>query len=163
ETENYTLDWKTLIYKLTDRNRKIFKEQDKLAEIVDDVNKLQTRVKELPEKEMKFLVNSWSNIYVSRSGNVHVWNHIDRKGAASYSQAQMDYWRDEENRQNNYGPSVRLVPGMTAMVVAGRGTDTTYAVLVTGKQEVEKSSELTTESPGLKREADAARKLKYAK
>src|SRR5262245_13339692 len=47
EEQDYTLDWKTLIYKLTDRNKKIYKEQDKLDDIVADVNKLKQRVKQI--------------------------------------------------------------------------------------------------------------------
>ena len=40
DSQEYTLDWKTLIYKLTERNRQIYKEQDKVPDIVGDVNKL---------------------------------------------------------------------------------------------------------------------------
>jgi hypothetical protein len=164
ETQEYTMDWKTLIYKLTDRNRKIFKEQDKLDDIVADVNKLKKRVKDLPEKERDLMIDSWSNVYINSRGVVHVWwdNPAMRRAAKGLSQAQMDYWRDEEDRQNLYGKPVKLVPKMTAMVVADKGQDVTYAVLVTGKKE-EPKKEKPLESPGQERDAEAGRKLKYAK
>jgi hypothetical protein len=38
EKETFTLDWRTMVYKLTDRNVKIFKEQDKLDDMIADVN-----------------------------------------------------------------------------------------------------------------------------
>src|SRR6266571_568354 len=170
ENQEYTLDWKTLIYKLTDRNRKIYKEQDKLADIVGDVNKLKQRVKQIPDHEIELLAHSWTDIWSSgvyRAGNrvwrdVYVNNHINRNALEKLSKAQMDYWRDEEDRQNMYGPSVRLVPQMTALVVVDKGQDVTYAVLVTGKKEPPKK-EKTVESPGQEREVEAGRKLKYAK
>jgi hypothetical protein len=162
EEQEFTLDWKTLIYKLTDRNRKIYKEQDKLDDIVADVNKLKKRLKELPEKESSLLAHSWTNYYVSSSGNVHVWNHVSRGRLEGLSKAQMDYWREEEDRQKLYGPPVKLVAKMTAYVVSDKSRDETYAVLVNGKKE-EPKKEKVAESPGLEREAEAARKLKYAK
>src|SRR5712692_10584222 len=55
EDQEFTLDWKTLIYKLTDRNKKIYKEQDKLDDIVADVNKLKKRIKDIPDKEVSLL------------------------------------------------------------------------------------------------------------
>jgi hypothetical protein len=162
EEQAYTLDWKTLIYKLTDRNKKIYKEQDKLDDIVADVNKLKQRIKEIPDKELNFLAHTWTDIYVSSSGNVWMWNNVNRHGLEQYSKAQMDYWRDEEDRQNLYGPPVKLLPKMTAYVVADKGQDVTYAVLVYGKKE-EPKTEKPVGSPGQEREAEAARKLKYAK
>jgi len=170
DSQEYTLDWKTLIYKLTDRNRKIYKEQDKLADIVGDVNKLKQRVKQIPDHEIELLAHSWTDIWSSgvyRAGNrvwrdVYVNNHINRNALEKLSKAQMDYWRDEEDRQNMYGPSVRLVPQMTALVLVDKGQDVTYAVLVTGKKEPPKK-EKTVESPGQERDAEAGRKLKYAK
>jgi hypothetical protein len=164
EDQEFTLDWKTLIYKLSDRNKKIYKEQDKLADIVADANKLNKRVKEIPEKEASLLAHSWTNYYVSPSGNVHVWNHVSRGRLEGLSKAQMDYWREEEDRQNLYGPPVKLVPQMTAYVVADKSKDVTYAVLVYGKKEVaKKEKEKPVESPGQEREGEATRKLKYAK
>jgi hypothetical protein len=165
EKQDYTLDWKTLIYKLTDRNRKIYKEQDKLDDIVADVNKLNTRVKQIPDKEIELLAHSWTHFYINpRTGNLHIWDHVNRHALEGLSKAQADYWRDEEDRQNLYGPPVKLVPRMTAYVVADRSKDVTYAVLVYGKkEEPKKEKEKTVESPGLEREAEATRKLKYAK
>src|SRR6266851_8955356 len=162
ENQEFTLDWKTLIYKLTDRNKKIYKEQDKLDDIVADVNKLKKRIKDIPDKEVSLLAHSWTDIYVSSSGRVHVWNNINRHALEGLSKAQMDYWRDEEDRQNLYGPPVKLVPKMTALLVADKGQDVTYAVLVTGKKE-EAKKEKTVELISQDREAEAARKLKYAK
>jgi hypothetical protein len=171
ETQEYTLDWKTLIYKLTERNRKIYKEQDKLGDIVGDVNKLKQRVKQIPEKEIELLAHSWTSIWVSpvyNSGgyvwrDAHVHNHINRHALEGLSKAQMDYWRDEEDRQNMYGPPVKLVPKLTALIVADKGQDVTYAVLVTGKKEEPKAEKKTVGSPGQERDAEAGRKLKYAK
>jgi len=170
DTQEYTLNWKTLIYKLTERNRRIYKEQDKLADIVGDVNKLKQRVKQIPDHEIELLAHSWTDIWVSpvyRTGKYvwrdsYVYNHVHRNALEKLSKAQMDYWRDEEDRQNIYGPSVRLVPQMTALVVVHKGQDVTYAVLVTGKKEPPKK-EKTVESPGQEHEAEAGRKLKYAK
>lgn len=171
DTQEYTLDWKTLIYKLTERNKKIYKEQDKLGDIVGDVNKLKQRVKQIPDHEIDLLAHSWTDIWVSpvyRSGNVawrdsHVYNHINRNALEKLSKAWADYWRDEEDRQSMYGPSVKLVPKMTALVVADRGQDVTYAVLVTGKMEEPKKEKTAESSPGKERDAEAGRKLKYAK
>lgn len=165
ETQEFTLDWKTLIYKLTDRNRKIYKEEDKLADIVADANKLRQVVKQIPDKETELLAHSWTSYHVSPvTGNVHVWNHVNRRALEGLSKAQTEYWRDEENRQNMYGPPVKLVPKMTALVVADQKKDVTYAVLVTGKiEEPKKGKEKVVESPGQDRDAEAARKLKYAK
>lgn len=162
EDQEFTLDWKTLIYRLTDRNKKIYKEQDKLVDIVADVNKLKKRVKDIPDKEASLLAHSWTDYYVSSSGRVHVWNHVNRSALAGLSKAQMDYWRDEEDRQNLYGPPVKLMAKMTAYVVADKSQDVTYAVLVYGKKE-EAKKEKPVESPGLEREAEATRKLKLAK
>jgi hypothetical protein len=184
DSQEYTLDWKTLIYKLTERNRQIYKEQDKLADIVADVNKLSRRVKDLPEKERDLIIDSWANVHIhswagrgvsasSRrvtAGHAGAATGVDiswdnpaiRRAAKGLSQAQMDYWRDEEDRRTMYGPCVRLVPQMMALVVADKGHDATYAVLVTGKKE-EPKKEKTAESPGKEREAEAARMLKYAR
>jgi hypothetical protein len=170
ENQEFTLDWKTLIYKLTERNRKIYKEQDKLDDIVADVNKLKQRVKQIPDNEIELLAHSWTSIWTSgvyQAGNrvwrdTYVYNHINRNALEKLSKAYADYWRDEEDRQNLYGPSVRLVPKMTALVVADKGKDVTYAVLVTGKKE-EPKKEKPIDSPGKELEAEAARKLKYAK
>jgi hypothetical protein len=165
ETQEFTLDWKTLIYKLTDRNRKIYKEEDKLADIIADANKLRQVVKQIPDKETELLAHSWTNYYVNPvTGNVRVWNHVNRRALEGLSKAQTEYWRDEENRQSMYGPPVKLVPKMTALVVADQKKDVTYAVLVTGKvEEPKKEKEKVVESPGQDRETEAARKLKYAK
>jgi hypothetical protein len=166
ETQEFTLDWKTLIYKLTDRNRKIYKEEDKLADIIADANKLRQVVKQIPDKETELLAHSWTSYHVSPvTGNVRVWNHVNRRALEGLSKAQTEYWRDEENRQNLYGPPVKLVPKMTALVVVDRTKDVTYAVLVTGKIEEPKKEkkEKVAESPGQDRETEAARKLKYAK
>jgi hypothetical protein len=170
ENQEFTLDWKTLIYKLTERNRKIYKEQDKLDDIVADVNKLKQRVKQIPEHEIELLAHSWTSIWTSgvyQAGNrvwrdTYVYNHINRNALEKLSKSYADYWRDEEDRQNLYGPSVRLVPKMTALVVADKGKDVTYAVLVTGKKE-EPKKEKPIDSPGKELEAEATRKLKYAK
>ena len=170
DSQEYTLDWKTLIYKLTERNRQIYKEQDKVPDIVGDVNKLKQRVRQIPENEIELLAHSWTSLWVGpvhRSGpyiwqNGYVYNHVNRHALEKLSKAQMDYWRDEEDRQNMYGPPVRLVPKMTALLVADKGQDVTYAVLVTGKKE-EAKKEKTVELISQDREAEAARKLKYAK
>jgi hypothetical protein len=170
ETQEYTLDWKTMIYKLTERNKQIYKEQDKLGDIVGDANKLKQRVREIPNNEIDLLAHSWTSIWVSpvyRTGNVvwrdaYVHNHVDRNALAKLSKAWKDYWADEEDRQNMYGPSVKLVPRMTALMVADKGQDVTYAVLVTGKKE-EPKPEKPVASPGQDRENEAARKLRRAK
>jgi hypothetical protein len=54
---------------------------------------------------------------------------------------------------------------MTALVVADKGQDVTYAVLVTGRKETppKKEKEKTVESPGKDREAEAGRMLNRAK
>ncbi len=174
EPQEFTLDWKTLIYKLTDRNRKIYTEQDKLADIVKDVNKLNKRIKEIPDHEIELIAHSWTDVWTSgvyQAGNrlwrdVYVYNHINRNAVEKLSKAQLNYWRDEEDRHSIYGPPVTLVPQMTALVVADKGQDVTYAVLVTGRKEPpkkEKEKEKTVESPGKDREAEAVRMLKYAK
>jgi len=72
ESQTYTLDWRTMVYKLTERNRQIFKERDKLDEIVDDVNKLHRRLKDLPEKESTLLASYRGSVYVHSSGYVSV-------------------------------------------------------------------------------------------
>src|SRR5438034_2261476 len=85
ETQEYTLDWKTLIYKLTERNRQIYKEQDKVPDIVGDVNKLKQRVRQIPENEIELLAHSWTSLWVGpvhRSGpyiwqNGYVYNHVN--------------------------------------------------------------------------------------
>jgi hypothetical protein len=170
DSQEYTLDWKTLIYKLTERNRQIYKEQDKLGDIVGDVNKLKERVRQIPNHEIELLAHSWVDIWASplyQAGtrvwrDTYVYNHVNRHALENLSKAYADYWRDEEDRQNMYGPSVKLVSRMTALVIADKGQDATYAVLVTGKKE-ESKKEKTAESPGQDREAEAGRKLKYAK
>jgi hypothetical protein len=172
ETQEFTLNWKTLIYKLTDRNRKIYTEQDKLEDIVKDVNKLNKRIKEIPDHEIELIAHSWTDIWTSgvyQAGNrlwrdVYVYNHINRNAVEKLSKAQLNYWRDEEERHNIYGPPVTLVPQMTALVVADKGRDVTYAVLVTGRKEPpKKEKDNVVDSPGQDRDAEAGRKLKYAK
>jgi hypothetical protein len=119
EVEDFILDWKTMIYKLTDRNRKIYKEQDKLPDIVKDVNKLKKRIKELPEKERDLIIDAWADVQIhlsatgGRGTGVIAGAGVDiswdmpaiRRSAKGLSQAQMDYWRDEEDRQNFVWPS----------------------------------------------------------
>ena len=156
ETQEFTLDWKTLTYKLTDRNRKLYTEQD------------------IPDHEIELIAHSWTDVWTSgayQAGNrlwrdVYVYNHINRNAVEKLSKAQLNYWHDEEDRHSIYGPPVTLVPQMTALVVADKGQDVTYAVLVTGRKEPpkkEKEKEKTVESPGKDREAEAVRMLKYAK
>jgi hypothetical protein len=164
ETQEYTLDWKTMIYKLTARNKQIYKEEDKLGDIVGDVNKLKQRVREIPNHEIELLAEAWTDVWYSPiRGSNFVWRdesvyqHVNRP-LEKLSKAWADYWRDEEDRQNMYGPPVRLVPKMTALLVADKGQDVTYAVLVTGKIE-----ETAESAPGKERDAEASRKLKYAK
>jgi hypothetical protein len=170
DSQEYTMDWKTLIYKLTERNRQIYKEQDKLPDIVGDINKLKQRVRQIPNDEIELLAHSWTSMWVGpvhKSGpfiwqNAHIYTHVNRHALEKLSKAQMDYWHDEEDRQNMYGPPVRLVPKMTALLVADKGQDVTYAVLVTGKKEESKAEKRTLEVSQDK-EAEAVRKLKYAK
>jgi len=175
EPHEFTLDWKTLIYKLTDRNRKLYTEQDRLADIVKDVNKLNKRIKEIPEHEIELIAHSWTDVWTSgvyQAGgrlwrDVYVYNHINRDAVEKLSKAQLDYWRDEEDRHNMYGPPVTLAPQMTALVVADKGRDFTYAVLVTGRKDPPKKEKenkvKTIDSAGQDREAEAGRMLKYAK
>src|SRR5207245_2746738 len=115
-----------------------------------DVNKLNKRIKEIPDHEIELIAHSWTDIW--RLGrDVYVYNHINRNAVEKLSKAQLNYWRDEEDRHSIYGPPVILVPQMTALVVADKGQDVTYAVLVTGRKEPpkrEKEKEKTVESPG---------------
>jgi hypothetical protein len=163
ETQTFTLDWRTMVYKLTDRNRQIFREQDKIDDVVEDVNKLHHRLKDLPEKESRLLSSYRGSVYVYSSGWVNVDESINPFAAADLSEALRAYQREEEERRNHYGPGVKLRVDMTVVVFAGRSNDTTYAVLVTGKKAPPKKEKPAAESPGKAKETEAARKLKYAK
>jgi hypothetical protein len=185
ESETFTVDWRTMVYKLTARNRKLFKERDKMPDIASDASKLHRRQNELPEKERKLLASMWATVHVhpgsisghvSRSRTGIVSGHIDsvhpgsvtvhtgysRAAADKLIEAQEAFKREEEERRSTYGSPVRLVAGMTAYVVAAKSTDRTYAVLVTGKLEPpKKDTEL--KSPGEQRESQANAKLSLAK
>ncbi len=165
ETQTFTLDWRTMVYKLTDRNRQIFKEQDKIEDVVEDVNKLHHRLKDLPDKESRLLASYRGSVYVYSSGWVDAHESIDPFAAADLSEALRAYQREEEERRNHYGPGVKLRVDMTVIVFAGRSNDTTYAVLVTGKKAPAKKEKEKppAESPGKAKETEAARKLKFAK
>jgi hypothetical protein len=187
ESEAYTIDWRTMVYKLTERNRKIFKEQDKLEYICSDINKLHKRQNELPEKERKLLSSMWATVYVhpghiygsihrSRTGvlsghissyspgSVTVHSGYSRAAADKLIEAQEGYKREEEERRSNYGAPVKLVASMTAYLIADKASDRTYAILVTGKLETPKEKaqpELT--SPGDQKENQSNAKLRLAR
>jgi hypothetical protein len=163
ETQSYTLDWQTMVYKLTERNRQIFKDQDQTDQIVEDINKLHRRLKELPERETNLLMHSWASINVESNGRVNVSQYVDPSAAANLSNAHRAYQREEEERRNHYGPGVKLAVDMKVIVIANANNDTTYAVFVTGKEETAKKEKKPEESPGTQNEAEAARKLKHAK
>jgi serine/threonine protein kinase len=167
-TQEYFLDWETMIYELTEQNRQIFRVQGNLAKIVDEANRLNERVKQIPARETKLLALAWTNIWDSpdyADGGLLATTDssklmsVYRETLAIRSKALLD----EKVRQKKYGPPVKLVPQMTALVVADKGQDITYAVLVTGKKEEPKVQKEPVKTTGEAREAEAARKLKYAK
>ena len=157
----FTCDWQTAAYKLTERNRQIFKELDKRADIVKDINSLRRRLKDLPEKELNYIMSHYQRLYVSNSGTVEYYVFNSPSAAQNLTKAQMEYRREEKERLNNYGPRIRLRPNMTAYLVAAKRTDTTYAIFVTGAKEGTKEKELLSAADEM--EAEAARKLKFAK
>jgi hypothetical protein len=166
KNEIFTLNWRTMVYRLTDRNVQIFKEQDRLADIVKDINKLRARQDELPEKEMQYQVSTWDRLYVYSSGVVHYYSGYSPYALESLNKAQQAWKREEEERRDHYGKRVRLVSGLPVVIVAAKSSDTTYAVFVTkvdASQEAkdEKSEKVLSASPN-PTENEANSKLKFA-
>jgi hypothetical protein len=163
KNETFTLDWRTMVYKLSERNVEIFKEQDRLADIVKDINKLRSRQDELPEKEMKYQLSTWEHLYVSYWGRVTYYSGYSPSAAEGLHKAQMAWKKEEEERKSHYGPRIRLQSGYSAIVIAAKSSDTTYAVFVTSKLEEPKDEKnekaLPTTPPA---EDEATRKLKFA-
>jgi hypothetical protein len=166
KNEIFTLDWRCMVYRLTDRNVQIFKEQDKLADIAKDINKLRSRQDELPEKEMQYQLSTWEHLYVYPNGNVHYYSGYSPYAAESLNKAQQAWKREEEERRNHYGKRVRLVSGLPVVVIAAKSSDTTYGVFVTkvdeSKEEKPEKSEKTLLPNASPTETEANSKLKFA-
>lgn len=142
ESETFTLDYRTMIYWLTDRNRQIFKEneQNKRRDVLKDINTRLRQLDQLPKQQFDVMATQWTRLYAGGT------KHAEASRAVQLGRSQQAFAQEEEKRRNNYGPPVRLRPSMTAYVIAAATSDTTYGVLVTGKIE-EPKQEKTTDPP----------------
>jgi hypothetical protein len=166
---NFVIDRMTMSYLLTARNRKIFTEQDKVEQIVQDSNKLRRRAKELKEGELDVAMREagMQSAHEWASGHAQEQSERGTKGRTviksrnemgALTQSQQSFLQEEEQRHKSYGMPVRLKTSQKVLVVAAKEGDDTLAVLVTGEEAAPKDATLATSTA-----TDATRKLKYAK
>jgi hypothetical protein len=163
----YIVDRMTMSYQLTTRNRKIFTEQDKVDQIVQDSNKLRRRALELKEGEMDVAMRAagmqsaheWASgraVEKSERGTKGRTVIKSRNELGALTQSQQTFLQEEEQRHKNYGMPVRLRVHSKVIVVASKEGDDTLAVLVMGEEPELKT--IDTSSSG-----EVTRKLKLAK
>jgi hypothetical protein len=164
--DTFYITHQTMVYKLTERSREIFKQQDKLAEIAKDINKVRSRLKELPEAEQKLQASAWEHLYVDGWGRVTYHSGYSQGAANRLSNVQQAWKQEEQDRQDRYGPRVTLIKGLEVLVIADKGNDLTYAVFVTGKidpaKEIKESDKPTTSPTISSSEQEAKDKLNSA-
>jgi hypothetical protein len=120
--ELFVLDWKTMIYQLTERNAKSFETEDRLEDTVKAINTYRQRIKELDKREIQI-------------GSAIVSTHKTRSPAIQkttdrYRQTQLQNLKEAYDRLRTFGPHIRLASQMKVYVFANRKADETYAVLV---------------------------------
>jgi hypothetical protein len=162
----FIVDRTTMSYLLTTRNRKIFTEQDKVDQIVQDSNKLRRRARELKEGELDVAMAA-SGL---QSAGEEVRGHAqeksergsqvrqirkDRNELGVLTQSQQIFLQEEEDRHKSYGMPVRLRVRNKVIVVASKDGDDTLAVLVMGDEK--------TIAPDSSSSGEVARRLRYAK
>jgi|SRR5579864_1208850 len=167
KNEVFNITHQTMVYKLSERNKEIFKEQDKLGDIAKDINKVRSRLKELPEAEQRLQQSQWERLYVDGWGRATYHAGYSQGAADRLSRVQLAWKQEEKDRQDRYGQRVTLIKGLEVLVVADKGNDLTYAVFVTGKidpakegKEGDKATTSTLVSPS---EKEANDKLNSAK
>ncbi|HEV3146063.1 MAG TPA: hypothetical protein VGZ47_19405 [Gemmataceae bacterium] len=167
KNELFHITHQTMVYKLSERNREIFKEQDKLADIAKDANKVRARLKELPEAEQRLQQSQWERLYVDGWGRATYHAGYSQGAANNLSRVQLAWKHEEQERQDRYGPRVTLIKGLEVIVIADKGNDLTYAVLVIGKidpsKESKEGAKSTTSAIVSPSEQEAKDKLNSAK
>jgi hypothetical protein len=165
----FIVDRMTMSYQLTTRNRKIFTEQDKVDQIVQDSNKLRRRALELKEGEMDVAMRAagmqsaheWASGHAaeqSERGTKARSVFKSRNELGALTQSQQTFLREEEQRHKNYGMPVRLKIHNKVIVVASKDGDDTLAVLVLGDEQELKTTPMDSSSA-----AEVARRLRLAK
>ncbi|MFL5241390.1 MAG: hypothetical protein ACJ8FY_04725 [Gemmataceae bacterium] len=165
----FTADNQTLAYELTPRNRDIFAEQNKIAQIVKDANKFRRSVQELKEGEMDLAlgaigqqstVERVTGRAAEKSERGTQVRSVQKKRGAlgALSQSQANFVNEEEQRRKDYGLPAKFKKNERVIIVAKKSGDDTLAVLVVGS---EPDNELKTRNPSS--EGEAGRKLKNAK
>jgi hypothetical protein len=109
ESEIFTLDYRTMIYQLTDRNRQIFKEkeQDKRRDVLKDINTRLRQLDQLPKQQFDVMATQWTRLYAGGT------KRPEANRAVQLGRSQQAFAQEEEKRRNNYGPPVTLRPNMT--------------------------------------------------
>ncbi len=181
--ETFQIDRMTMVYRLTERNVHIFQRQDKLQQIVDDVTLLRRQLRNLDSKALDARADRWVRItgradyeqyrlsfrpvgpgvvanesYNANPGYLNVRSGGNALKEKKLEEALLEFHQAEEQRRNRYGPRTWPRRDMKVMVVADQGSDTTYAVLVTGEPPPNKPERVQPT-----KEEEAARKLKLAK
>ena len=118
--EVYNLTHMTMVYKLTERNKDIFREQDKLADVAKDVNKVRARLKDLPQKELELQQSQWDRLYVDGWGRATYHTGYSQGAANSLNRTQLAWKQEEKDRQDRYGPRITLIKGLEVIVFAVR-------------------------------------------
>jgi len=165
----FVVDRLTMSYLLTLRNRKIFAEQDKMDQVVQDSNKLRSRARELKEGEMDVAMKAagMQSTHEWASGRAQEKSERGTKSRSIFksrnelgalTQSQQTFLEEEEQRHKTYGMPVRLKASQKVLIVASKEGDDTLAVLVTGEEAAPKDKSIDTSGS-----AEVARKLKYAK
>jgi hypothetical protein len=168
DKSTFIVDRMTMSYRLTNRNRKIFTEQDKVDQIVKDSNKLRRRALELKEGEMDVAMRAagmqsaheWASgraAEKSERGTKARTVIKSRNELGALTQSQQTFLQEEEDRHRSYGMPVRLQVNHKVIVVASKDGDDTLAVLVMGDEAVELKT--TPESSS----GEVVRRLRYAK
>ncbi len=115
----FVIDKLTMTYSLTARNRKIFTEQDKVEQIVQDSNKLRRRALELKEGELDVAMrqagmqstHEWASGHAQEQSERGTKSRSilkSRNELGALTQSQQSFLQEEEERHKNYGMPVRL-------------------------------------------------------
>jgi hypothetical protein len=132
ESQEYVLDWKTMIYKLSKRNTQLFREEDKLEDVVDAANAFRMRKAEMAELDMasaKAAVAAKTIQNPTYGAQVAAKQRVDN-ATAELGHSQAAWAKEEEERLRVFGPLVQLVKGQNVRVYVGKHADVTYCVLV---------------------------------
>jgi hypothetical protein len=147
ETKEIMLDWRTMIYGLSQKNTELWGKEDKLEEMVGFIFHHRTDTFAILEDRYMALLDKYP-----------AWQrHRSTSAVSDYNKTELDILTNEEARRRALGQPIKLCEKQEIITYVDKGHDITFAVLVKYQQTTSNEDRVD------KREAEARRKLKYAK